>query len=167
MSELLDAVVVGSGPNGLAAAVALARAGRSVTVLEADETFGGGARSGELTVPGVVHDLCSGVHPFGVASPFFASLPLEEHGLVWRWPEVDLAHPFDDGTAARTSTGFKAGEEAVRQAHLVEAKEVISMGRARTTLDVGLKPKPVTAYHEGGHAIVSQHTRGAKPVYKV
>lgn len=100
MTEPLDAVVVGSGPNGLAAAVALAMAGRSVTVLEAAPTAGGGARSAELTEPGLVHDTCSGVHPFGVASPFLSSLPLAEHGLVWRWPEVDLAHPFDDGTAA-------------------------------------------------------------------
>lgn len=100
MTEPVDAVVVGSGPNGLAAAVALAMAGRSVTVLEAAPTAGGGARSAELTEPGLVHDTCSGVHPFGVASPFLSSLPLAENGLVWRWPEVDLAHPFDDGTAA-------------------------------------------------------------------
>ena len=100
MTEQLDAVVVGSGPNGLAAAVALAMGGRRVTVLEADDTAGGGARSAELTVPGLVHDTCSGVHPFGVGSPFLSTLPLAEHGLVWRWPEVDLAHPLDDGTAA-------------------------------------------------------------------
>ena len=95
----LDAVVVGAGPNGLAAAVALARAGRSVTVLEGAATIGGGTRSAELTVPGLRHDVCSAVHPFAVASPFLASLPLAEHGLVWRHAEVDLAHPLDDGTA--------------------------------------------------------------------
>ncbi|MDX6375017.1 MAG: hypothetical protein QOD98_4005 [Nocardioidaceae bacterium] len=95
----LDAVVVGAGPNGLAAAVALALAGRSVTVLEGADTIGGGTRTGELTVPGLLHDLCSAVHPFAIASPFLASLPLAEHGLVWRHPEVDLAHPLDDGTA--------------------------------------------------------------------
>jgi phytoene dehydrogenase-like protein len=99
VSTPLDAVVIGSGPNGLAAAVVLARAGLSVTVLEGADTIGGGTRTQELTVPGVLHDLCSAVHPLGVGSPFLASLPLAEHGLVWRWPEVDLAHPLDDGTA--------------------------------------------------------------------
>ena len=94
------ATVVGSGPNGLACAVALARAGVSVTVLEAAETIGGGTRSAELTVPGVIHDVCSAVHPMAAASPFFRSLGLEAHGLEWRWPEVDLAHPLDDGSAA-------------------------------------------------------------------
>src|SRR3990172_2420531 len=94
-----DAIVVGSGPNGLAAAITLARAGRSVNVFEAKETAGGGCRSGELTLPGFVHDVCSAVHPLGVASPFFRSLPLEEHGLTWIHPEVPLAHPLDDGTA--------------------------------------------------------------------
>ena len=96
---ILDAVVVGAGPNGLAAAVALAQAGRSVTVLEGEDTIGGGTRTEELTVPGLLHDVCSAVHPFGVSSPFLSSLPLAEHGLVWRYPEIDLAHPLDDGTA--------------------------------------------------------------------
>ncbi len=95
-----DAVVVGSGPNGLAAAVTLAQHGLAVTVLEAREEIGGGTRTLELTVPGVRHDICSAIHPFGVASPFFGTLPLADHGLVWRYPEVDLAHPLDDGTAA-------------------------------------------------------------------
>ncbi|MBI1885984.1 MAG: NAD(P)/FAD-dependent oxidoreductase [Chloroflexi bacterium] len=94
-----DAIVVGSGPNGLAAAIALARAGCSVIVFEAKETAGGGSRSEELTLPGFVHDVCSAVHPFGVASPFFRTLPLPEHGLTWVHPEFPLAHPLDDGTA--------------------------------------------------------------------
>jgi phytoene dehydrogenase-like protein len=94
------AVVVGSGPNGLAAAVALAREGLDVTVLEAGETIGGGTRSAELTVPGVTHDICSAVHPMAVGSPFLRELPLERHGLEWAWPEIDLAHPLDDGSAA-------------------------------------------------------------------
>jgi phytoene dehydrogenase-like protein len=95
-----DAVVVGSGPNGLAAAVTLAQRGLSVTVLEGHDEIGGGTRTSELTVPGVLHDICSAIHPFGVGSPYLRSLPLAEHGLVWRWPEIDLAHPLDDGTAA-------------------------------------------------------------------
>ena len=95
-----DAVVVGSGPNGLAAAVTLAQRGLSVTVLEAHHEIGGGTRTSELTVPGVLHDICSAIHPFGVGSPYLRSLPLADHGLVWRWPEIDLAHPLDDGTAA-------------------------------------------------------------------
>ncbi len=95
-----DAVVVGSGPNGLAAAVELARNGCSVAVLEAEDTVGGGTRSAELTLPGYVHDVCSAIHPLGYASPFFSTLPLEEHGLKWVHPLAPLAHPFDDGTAA-------------------------------------------------------------------
>ena len=95
-----DAVVVGAGPNGLAAAIAIAREGYAVTVLEAADEIGGGTRSAELTVPGVLHDVCSAVHPFAVASPFLRDLPLEDHGLEWAHPEVCLAHPLDDGTAA-------------------------------------------------------------------
>jgi phytoene dehydrogenase-like protein len=94
-----DAVVVGSGPNGLACAVALAREGVRVTVLEAQETIGGGTRTSELTIPGLLHDHCSAVHPMCVGSPFLRTLGLERHGLEWRWAEVDLAHPLDDGSA--------------------------------------------------------------------
>jgi phytoene dehydrogenase-like protein len=95
-----DAVVVGAGPNGLAAAVELARNGRSVAVLEAKETVGGGTRSAETTLPGFIHDLGSAIHPLGYASPYFRQLPLEEYGLEWVHPPAPLAHPFDDGTAA-------------------------------------------------------------------
>ncbi|MFD0687232.1 phytoene desaturase family protein [Actinomadura fibrosa] len=95
-----SAVVVGAGPNGLAAGVALAERGVRVTVLEAAGTIGGGTRSGELTVPGLVHDHCSGFHPMGVASPFLRTLDLERHGLTWRYPEIDLAHPLEGGRAA-------------------------------------------------------------------
>ena len=94
-----DALVVGAGPNGLAAAIVLAQAGLPVRVFEAADTVGGGARSAELTEPGFVHDVCSAIHPLGVASPFFRTLPLAEHGLEWIEPPAPLAHPFDDGTA--------------------------------------------------------------------
>ncbi len=94
-----DAVVVGSGPNGLAAAITLARAGRSVLVREARPEIGGGARSAALTLPGFVHDVFSAVHPLGVGSPFFRQLPLAEHGLEWVHPPAPLAHPLDDGSA--------------------------------------------------------------------
>lgn len=95
-----DAVIVGSGPNGLGAAIALAQAGLKTLVLEAASTVGGGTRTKQLTLPGFHHDVCSAVHPTGVASPFFQSLHLEDHGLQWVHPEVPLAHPLDDGRAA-------------------------------------------------------------------
>lgn len=95
--QSFDAVIVGSGPNGLAAAVALARQGASVLVLEAADEIGGGTRTAELTLPGFRHDVCSAVHTMGVLSPFFRTLPLEEHGLEWIRPPASLAHPLDDG----------------------------------------------------------------------
>ncbi len=94
-----DAVVVGAGPNGLAAAVSLAGVGCRVLVLEARQTIGGGTRTAELTLPGYRHDICSAVHPLGVASPFFRELPLQQYGLEWVWPDLPLAHPLDDGSA--------------------------------------------------------------------
>lgn len=95
-----DAVVVGSGPNGLSAGVRLAQAGQSVLIVEAHERPGGGARTAELTLPGFKHDVCSAIHPMGLASPYFQTLPLAEHGLEWIRPEIPLAHPFDNGEAA-------------------------------------------------------------------
>ena len=96
MSDACDAIVVGSGPNGLAAAITLARAGCSVLVYEANATIGGGARSAELTLPGFLHDVCSAVHPLAAGSPFFKTLPLERFGLEWIEPEIPLAHPLDE-----------------------------------------------------------------------
>ncbi len=93
-------IVIGSGPNGLAAAITLARAGRSVRVLEAQPTLGGGARSAALTLPGFLHDRCSAIHPMAIGSPFFRSLPLARHRLEWIQPGIALAHPLDDGSAA-------------------------------------------------------------------
>lgn len=94
-----DAVVIGSGPNGLAAAITLAQAGRSVVVFEAGDAPGGGMRSQSLTLPGFVHDVCSAVHPMALGSPFFQTLPLGSHGLEMVQPPSPLAHPLDDGTA--------------------------------------------------------------------
>jgi phytoene dehydrogenase-like protein len=95
-----DAVIIGAGPNGLAAGITLAQTGRSVLILEARETIGGGSRTQELTLPGFHHDTCSAIHPLAVASPFFRSLPLADFGLEMIQPPLELAHPFDDGTAA-------------------------------------------------------------------
>jgi phytoene dehydrogenase-like protein len=95
-----DGVVVGSGPNGLAAAITLARARCSTFICEANATIGGGARSAELTLPGFLHDVCSAVHPLAAGSPFFKTLPLDRFGLRWIQPEIPLAHPLDDGSTA-------------------------------------------------------------------
>ncbi|MFB3813916.1 MAG: phytoene desaturase family protein [Terriglobales bacterium] len=125
-----DAVVIGAGPNGLAAAIVLAQAGYSVTVAEAEPTVGGGARSAELTLPGFLHDVCSAIHPLAVSSPFFRTLPLAEHGLEWIQPECPLAHPLDDGSAIvlhrsveRTAAQFGRDAQAYHElfAPLVES----------------------------------------------
>jgi phytoene dehydrogenase-like protein len=112
-----DAIVVGSGPNGLAAAVALGQAGLRVLVRERDAELGGGTRTQPLTLPGFLHDHCSAIHPLAAGSPFLRRLPLEQHGLEWIQPPACLAHPFDDGTAALLSrstrdTGETLGEDA-------------------------------------------------------
>ncbi len=120
-----QATIIGSGPNGLAAAIELVRGGCSVQVLEAEETIGGGTRSGELTLPGFVHDICSAVHPLGVASPFFRTLPLASHGLEWIQPPAPLAHPLDDGTAVLLEKSIEEtcanlGEDAAAYRKLIE-----------------------------------------------
>ncbi len=95
-----DAIVVGSGPNGLAAAILMQQQGLSVLLIEGKPTIGGGLRTAELTLPGYKHDICSAVHPLAVASPFLKQLPLQEHGLEYILPEINAAHPFDNGSAA-------------------------------------------------------------------
>jgi phytoene dehydrogenase-like protein len=103
-----SAIVVGSGPNGLACAAVLASRGVDVTVIEAAETIGGGTRSGELTLPGLLHDACSAFHPMAVGSPAVTSLDLGRHGLEWLWPAVDLAHPLDGGGGASMLRSIEA-----------------------------------------------------------
>jgi len=95
-----DAIIIGSGPNGLAAAITLAQNGQKVLVLEAKDTIGGGTRTAEITLPGFQHDICSAIHPLGIASPFFRQLPLTDFGLEWIFPPLALAHPLDDGHTA-------------------------------------------------------------------
>jgi phytoene dehydrogenase-like protein len=122
MRAQIDAVVVGSGPNGLAAAITLARAGRSVRVLEAASTIGGGTRTKELTLPGFRHDVCSAIHPLALASPALTALPLADHGLRFVQPQLPLAHPLDGGRAAAlhhavetTGAGLGGDEGAYRR----------------------------------------------------
>jgi phytoene dehydrogenase-like protein len=119
-----DAVVVGAGPNGLSAAVRLARAGRSVLVLEAADQVGGGARTEELTLPGFLHDTFSAVHPLGVGAPFLRTLPLHEHGLDWIHPPAPLAHPLDDSAPAvlersLVATARSLGADGARWAEMM------------------------------------------------
>lgn len=119
-----DAVVVGSGPNGLAAAVMLARHGLRVQVIEARSTIGGGTRTKELTLPGFLHDVCSAVHPLGIASPLFKALPLAEYGVEWLIPEISAAHPLDGGKATVAFNSLEAtiehlGADGERYRHLL------------------------------------------------
>jgi phytoene dehydrogenase-like protein len=103
-----DAVVVGAGPNGLAAAITVARAGRSVLVLEAKDSVGGGTRTAELTRPGFKHDVCSAIHPLSLGSPFMRSLPLEKFGVEWIYSPAAIAHPLDDGSAVLVERSIEA-----------------------------------------------------------
>lgn len=110
---MYDAVVVGAGPNGLAASIRLAQAGASVLVVEQHDQPGGGCRSAELNLPGFLHDVCSAVHPMGAASPYLRSLSLADHGLQWLHPEVLLAHPLDDGSAGVLLRGVEDTAQAL------------------------------------------------------
>jgi len=122
---LPHAIVIGSGPNGLAAAITLAEAGHSVVVYEAEEFIGGGLHSAQLTLPGFVHDVCAAVHPMAASSEFFRRLNLEQYGLRWIYPDAELAHPFDDGTAilitrSLTETSMQFGPDAPRVRQLLD-----------------------------------------------
>jgi len=110
-----DAVVIGSGPNGLAAAITMQQAGISVLLIEAKSVIGGGMRSAELTLPHFVHDVCSAIHPLAVGSPFFKTLPLEQHGLEFIYPTIAAAHPFDDGRAAALYRSLEQTAQALNE----------------------------------------------------
>ena len=125
MQGQYDAVVVGSGPNGLAAAITIAQAGRSVLVVEGRNTIGGGTRTEELTLPGFHHDVCSSVYPMALVSPFFRTLPLAQYGLEWIQPEIPAAHPLDDGTAvvlerSLDATAANLGEDGARYREIIQ-----------------------------------------------
>ena len=161
--SIYDAVIVGSGPNGLAAAIELARNGRRVAVLEAEDTLGGGVRSAEITLPGFVHDLGSAIHPLGYASPFFSTLPLEEHGLEWVHPEAPLAHPFDDGSAAvlhksieKTASGLGPDGEAYRRLMAPLSADAVRIATSLTG-DFRLPRHPVSLSLGGLRALRPAH----------
>ncbi len=171
-----DAVVVGTGPNGLAAAITLAREGYTVRACEAAATVGGGMRSAELTRPGFVHDVCSAIHPLGVGSPFFRALQLAEHGLEWVHPDAPLAHPLDDGTAVVLEHGVDAtaaglGEDGDAYRALIDPL----VARWDTIVDdvlgpVGLPRHPIAMARFGARALASmealcsRHFKGRRAI---
>src|SRR5512146_258454 len=143
-----DAVIVGAGPNGLAAGITLARQGCRVLLLEAKDTVGGGTRTLELTLPGFHHDLCSAIHPLGVASPFMRSLALEEHGVEWIYPPAAVAHPFDDGPAVTferqvADTAAQLGRDAAAYRRLLAPLA----GDWQNVVDDLLGPLPLPPRH--------------------
>ncbi len=158
-----DAIIVGSGPNGLAAGIALQQQGISVLIIEAKDTIGGGMRSAELTLPGFTHDICSAIHPMAAASPFFRTLPLESHGLEYIYPTINAAHPFDNGEAAvlagsLAETMHYLGNHA--NAYESHYKPMVSDWPA-IELDVlspiGIPRSPFAFIRFGLHAIQSAH----------
>ena len=160
-SAQYDVVVVGSGPNGLAAAITIARAGHSVLVLEGKDSIGGSTRSAELTLPGFLHDVCSAVHPLGISSPFFSSLPLADYGLQWIQPAVPLAHPLDDGSAVivERSVEATAANLGVDQNAYVELMQPF-VSRWQEVLPLLLGPRvalthPITAARFGWYGMQS------------
>jgi phytoene dehydrogenase-like protein len=156
-----DAIVIGSGPNGLAAAITMQKAGLSVLLVEAKSTIGGGMRTAELTLPGFHHDICSAIHPLAIDSPFFKTLPLQEHGLEFIHPPIAAAHPFDDGTAASlqhsvTETAQSLGEDERAYRHLFKP---LVKDWPRIAADVlgplQVPDRPFAFAHFGLHALTS------------
>jgi len=159
-----DVAIIGSGPNGLAAAIALAQAGFSVAVYEAEATAGGGARSSELTLPGFIHDVCSAVHPMGVTSPFFRSLPLARHGLEWINPPAPFAHPLDHGDViileeSVEATARNLGEDqdnyVALMKPLVEGWENLFAGILHPLFGPRVPRSPLLLARFGRHAVMS------------
>jgi phytoene dehydrogenase-like protein len=156
-----DAVVVGSGPNGLSAALAFARSGHSVVVIEAHDTIGGGLRTLPLTLPGFRHDVCSSIHPMAVASPFWRQLPLAEHGLEWVFPPTPAAHPFDDGTAAACEQSVDATAESLDEDGAAYRKLMAPLVRSADNLfndllgPLGLPRHPLVAARFGWSGVKS------------
>jgi len=143
-----DATIVGAGPNGLAAAITLAQAGQKVLVLEAKATIGGGTRTAEITLPGFRHDICSAIHPLGLASPFFRNLPLADFGLEWIQPPAALAHPLEDGRAAVLSQSLEESSTSLgddRQAYVRLFSPLVDSWQA--ILDDILGPFPLPPKH--------------------
>src|SRR4051812_30917728 len=164
-----DAVVIGSGPNGLAAAIRIAEAGRSVAVLEAADTPGGAVKTEELTLPGFLHDTFSSVYPAGAASPVFARMPLARHGLEWIHPEACYAHPLPDGTAPALFRDVGATAAALNLAHSGDGdrwaafvQPYVDRSKAlQRTMLTGFPPLrgPLELLLRGGPALLARFTR--------
>ena len=161
MSTSPDAIVVGSGPNGLAAAILLARSGMRTLLREARPTLGGGLRSAELTLPGFVHDVCSAVHPLALSSPFFRSLPLAQFGLEWVQPEAPLTHPLDGGNAAvleqsldATARGLETGGREWVNLHGPFARAWDELASDVLTTPLHLPRKPLLMARFGVQALL-------------
>jgi phytoene dehydrogenase-like protein len=155
-----DAVVIGSGPNGLVAAVTIARTGRRVLVVEGQPTPGGGSRSAELTAPGFVHDVCSAIHPLGVASPALRELPLDRHGLRWIQPPTPLAHPLDDHTVllerSLSATSDRLGADGKAWTRLLAPFTRVGLGLVDDVLSpLSLPRHPVALARYGLNALRS------------
>ena len=168
MAAAPDAIVIGSGPNGLSAAIALAQARRRVVVYEALDRIGGGASSGELTLPGFTHDLCSAVHPTAVASPFWRTLSLADHGLTWVQPRAEVAHPMDDGPAAIAwrsleETARDLGDDAARYRALAEPVVGAWAKILPTVLGApGMPPHPFALARFGLRALPTAASRASR-----